>query len=125
MIHYIKILGVGKRANLSSNELIWEHLKNAKLFPCQENSNVEINLHDHSSRILRSFFFDCIGLENGTELQEVEAIITHNGTIEVTFNGIDLPHRADLDDTIVIIDDLENQLRSSLQSFLQNRDDLR
>ncbi len=101
-------------------------MRDANLFPCDENPNVEINLHDHhSSRILRSFFFDCIRLDNGTELHEVEAIITFNGTIEVTFNGIDFPQRADLDETILIIDGIEGQLRGSLQSFLENRDDLR
>ena len=111
---------------MSSNESIWDHLQNSNLFPCDQNLNVEVNLHDHhSSRILRSFFFDCIRLENGTQLFEVEAIITFNGVVEVTFNGVGLPKRVDLDDTITIIDEIENLLRESLQSFLENKDELR
>ena len=110
---------------MSSAKEIWQHLENANLFPCDENTHVEINLHDPSSRILRSFFFDCLRFENDIQLREVEAIITHNGTVEVTFNGIDIPQRADLEDTIVIIDDIENQLHESLRNFLENRDNLR
>ena len=110
---------------MSSNEEIWQHLRNANLFPCDGNTNVEINLHDPSSRILRSFFFNCLRFEDGTQFSEVEAIITHNGIVEVTFNGIEIPQRVDLEDIILIIDEMENQLRESLRNFLENRDNFR
>lgn len=105
---------------------IWDLLRAVGLFPCDDGDRVEIDLIDDASpSVYRSFFFECIGLEDGTRMFRVKVAVKHDGKTTVTFCGLDAPLQADLDDIIEVIDDMEGKLRKSLMPFLKNRDDLR
>lgn len=105
------------------NDDLWEHLEKSGITKCDKNNDVEIDMHEEV-KTARSFYFDCLRLNDDSEFSQVYISVDRNGRCEVVFAEVVFASGYSELGTNAIIEELRTKLNVALRSFIKDKVDL-
>lgn len=101
---------------------IWRELSKVGIYPCLNDDFYELDGHDPSldPDIIRSYYFRCFRLENGSQIYDISISVCQNGTTEVTIHEI--PVSSTKLGAMSEITKIEAKVRDSIRLFLESQE---
>lgn len=99
---------------------MWRDLAKVGLYPCPSDEFFEINKHDAQldPDIVMSYFFNCLRLEDGSEVRSVSISICATGDYDLNIYDIPVQPRFD---TAAQIGRIEGRVQGAIRLFLQSQ----
>ena len=103
------------------HEDLWDHLAKSGISKCS--NTVEVDQHDEVKTV-KSYFFDCLELKDGTRYSGVLITLDTHGKCDVVFAEVESNSDIDESGPNGAIERLRSKLSEALKSFIKNKIDL-